>query len=167
MKILPIEEIQNMVGQETGVSNWFEINQDRINQFADATNDHQFIHVDPEAAKSTPWGTTIAHGFLTLSLLSYMTTEVGIAPENFSMAINYGLDKVRFMEAVPVDSKIRARSKLIDVQDKKSGRWLLKSAVTIEIENTEKPAAIVEITKLLLQDESRFITGEIINVGGV
>ena len=100
MKILPIEEIQNMVGQETGVSGWFEINQERINQFADATNDHQFIHVDTEAAKSTPWGTTIAHGFLTLSLLSYMSTEVGVAPENFAMAINYGLDKVRFMEAV-------------------------------------------------------------------
>ena len=153
MKILPIEEIQNMVGQETGVSGWFEINQERINQFADATNDHQFIHVDTEAAKSTPWGTTIAHGFLTLSLLSYMSTEVGVAPENFAMAINYGLDKVRFMEAVPVDSKIRARSKLIDIQDKKGGRWLLKSAVTIEIENAEKPAAIVEALTMFVVSE--------------
>ena len=106
MKILPIEEIQNMIGQEIGVSEWFEIDQERINQFATATNDHQFIHVDPEAAKNTPWGTTIAHGFLTLSLLSYMSTEAGLAPENFSMAINYGLDKVRFIEAVPVNSRI-------------------------------------------------------------
>ena len=82
-----------------------------------------------------------------------MSTEVGVAPENFAMAINYGLDKVRFMEAVPVDSKIRASSKLIDVQDKKGGRWLLKSAVTIEIENVEKPAAIVEALTMFVVPE--------------
>ena len=153
MKIYPIEEIQNMIGEEIGVSEWFEVSQERINQFAEATNDHQFIHVDPEAAKNTPWGTTIAHGFLTLSLLSYMTTEAGIAPENFSMAINYGLDKVRFMEAVPVNSKIRANSKLIDVQDKNNGRWLFKTAVTIEIQNVEKPAAIVEALTMFVVPE--------------
>ena len=153
MKILPIEEIQKMIGQETGVSEWFEISQERINNFAEATNDHQFIHVDPEAAKSTPWGTTISHGFLTLSLLSYMSTEVGLAPENFAMAINYGLDKVRFIEAVPVNSRIRASSKLLEVHDKKRGRWLLKSAVTIEIENVDKPAAIVEALTLFIIPE--------------
>ena len=154
MKILPIEEIQNMVGQQTGVSEWFEVDQSRIDQFAEATNDHQFIHIDPEAAKSTPWGTTIAHGFLTLSLLSYMSSEAGLAPENFAMAINYGLDKVRFIEAVPVNSRIRANSKLIEVQDKKGGRWLLKSSVTIEIENVEKPAAIVEALTMFVIPES-------------
>ena len=153
MKILPIEKIQQMVGQEIGVSEWFEISQERINIFAEATNDHQFIHVDSEAAKSTPWGTTIAHGFLTLSLLSYLSTEAGLAPENFTMAINYGLDKVRFLEAVPVNSRIRANSKLIEVQDKKGGRWLLKSAVTIEIENVDKPAAIVEALTLFIIPE--------------
>tara|TARA_B100001123_G_scaffold359987_1_gene415750 strand:+ start:916 stop:1383 length:468 start_codon:yes stop_codon:yes gene_type:complete len=153
MKILPIEEIQNMVGQQIGVSEWLEVDQDRINQFAEATNDHQFIHVDPEAAKNTPWGTTIAHGYLTLSLLSYMSSEAGVAPENFSMAINYGLDKVRFIEAVPVNSKIRANSTLVDVQDKKGGRWLLKSAVTIEIENVEKPAAIIEALAMFVVPE--------------
>lgn len=153
MKILPIEEIQKMIGQETGVSEWFEISQERINNFAEATNDHQFIHVDPEAAKSTPWGTTISHGFLTLSLLSYMSTEVGLAPENFAMAINYGLDKVRFIEAVPVNSRIRASSKLLEVHDKKRGRWLLKSGVTIEIENVDKPAAIIEALTMFVVPE--------------
>ena len=153
MKILPIEEIQKMVGQEIGVSEWFEISQERINNFAEATNDHQFIHVDPEAAKSTPWGTTISHGFLTLSLLSYMSTEAGLAPENFAMAINYGLDKVRFIEAVPVNSRIRANSKLLEVQDKKGGRWLLKSGITIEIENVDKPAAIIEALTMFVVPE--------------
>ena len=153
MKILPIEEIKNMVGQHIGVSEWLEVDQDRINQFAEATNDHQFIHVDPEAAKNTPWGTTIAHGYLTLSLLSYMPSEAGVIPENFSMAINYGLDKVRFIEAVPVNSKIRASSTLVDVQDKKGGRWLLKSSVTIEIENIEKPAAIIEALAMFVVPE--------------
>jgi len=153
LKILPIEEIQKMIGQETGVSEWFEISQERINNFAEATNDHQFIHVDPEAAKSTPWGTTISHGFLTLSLLSYMSTEVGLAPENFAMAINYGLDKVRFIEAVPVNSRIRASSKLLEVHDKKRGRWLLKSGVTIEIENVDKPAAIIEALTMFVVPE--------------
>ena len=153
MKILPIEEIKNMVGQHIGVSEWLEVDQDRNNQFAEATNDHQFIHVDPEAAKNTPWGTTIAHGYLTLSLLSYMSSEAGVIPENFSMAINYGLDKVRFIEAVPVNSKIRASSTLVDVQDKKGGRWLLKSSVTIEIENIEKPAAIIEALAMFVVPE--------------
>ena len=88
MKVIPASELESHIGEEVGVSDWFEVTQERINQFATATNDHQFIHVDPEAAKNTPWGTTIAHGFLTLSLLSYMSTEAGLAPENFSMAIN-------------------------------------------------------------------------------
>ena len=109
--------------------------------------------IDPEAAKNTPWGTTIAHGYLTLSLLSYMSSEAGVIPENFSMAINYGLDKVRFIEAVPVNSKIRASSTLVDVQDKKGGRWLLKSSVTIEIENIEKPAAIIEALAMFVVPE--------------
>ena len=109
MKVIPATEFENYVGQETGVSEWLEITQERINQFADATSDHQFIHVDPEMAKATPWGTTIAHGFLTLSLLTYLQADIGYMPEGLQMAINYGADKVRFMEAGPVDSKIRGR----------------------------------------------------------
>ena len=155
MKILPIEEIQNMVGQETGVSGWFEINQERINQFADATNDHQFIHVDPEAAKAapTPWDTTIAHGFLTLSLVSYMSVTSGFMPAQMQTAVNYGSDKVRFMEAVPVNSKIRGRLVLSEVNYKKNGRWLVKYTVTIEIEGKEKPAAVVEALTLYVVNE--------------
>ena len=153
MNIVPANELEKYIGQETGVSNWIEITQERINQFAEATNDHQFIHVDEEMAKATPWGTTIAHGYLTLSLVSFMSAEVGFMPENVQMAVNYGVDKVRFMEAVPVNSKIRGRFVLSDVQYKRSGRWLLKSTITIEIEGKDKPAAVVEALSLYIVKE--------------
>ena len=153
MKVVPAQELKNYLGQEVGVSDWFEVTQERINKFADATNDHQFIHVDPEMAKNTPWGTTIAHGFLTLSLLPYLSADNGIIPENIQMAVNYGTDKVRFLEAVPVDSKIRGRFVLSDVQEKAGNRWLLKSDVTIEIEGKEKPAAIAETLALFVTTE--------------
>ncbi len=153
MKVVPAQELKDYLGQEVGVSDWFEVTQERINKFADATNDHQFIHVDPEMAKNTPWGTTIAHGFLTLSLLPYLSAENGIIPENIQMAVNYGTDKVRFLEAVPVDSKIRGRFVLSDVQEKAGNRWLLKSDVTIEIEGKEKPAAIAETLALFVTTE--------------
>jgi len=153
MKVVPAQELKDYLGQEVGVSDWFEVTQERINKFADATNDHQFIHVDPEMAKNTPWGTTIAHGFLTLSLLPYLSAENGIIPENIQMAVNYGTDKVRFLEAVPVDSKIRGRFVLSGVQEKPGNRWLLKSDVTIEIEGKEKPAAIAETLALFVTTE--------------
>ena len=153
MKVIPATEFENYVGQETGVSEWLEITQERINQFADATNDHQFIHVDPEMAKATPWGTTIAHGYLTLSLLTYLQADIGYMPEGLQMAINYGADKVRFMEAVPVNSKIRARNVLTDVQYKRNGRWLLKTTCTIVIEVKDKPAAIVEALAMYVVSE--------------
>ena len=153
MKVIPAKEFENYVGQETGVTEWLEITQERINQFADATNDHQFIHVDPEMAKATPWGTTIAHGYLTLSLLTYLQADIGYMPEGLQMAINYGADKVRFMEAVPVNSKIRARNVLTDVQYKRNGRWLLKTTCTIEIEGKDKPAAIVEALAMYVVSE--------------
>ena len=153
MKVIPATVFENYVGQETGVSEWLEITQERINQFADATNDHQFIHVDPEMAKATPWGTTIAHGYLTLSLLTYLQADIGYMPEGLQMAINYGADKVRFMEAVPVNSKIRARNVLTDVQYKRNGRWLLKTTCTIEIEGKDKPAAIVEALAMYVVSE--------------
>ncbi len=151
--MVPAEEMKNYIGEEVGVSDWLEITQDRINQFAEGTNDHQFIHVDPEMAKSTPWGSTIAHGFLTLSLLSYLSADNTVMPENMQMAINYGLDKVRFMEAVPVDSKIRGRFVLTEVQDKKGGRWLTKHTATIEIEGKDKPAAVAEPLTLYVVTE--------------
>ena len=153
MKVVPASELQNHVGEEVGVSDWLEVTQERINQFAEATNDHQFIHVDTEMAKNTPWGTTIAHGFLTLSLIPYLSAENGIMPYNIQMAVNYGTDKVRFLEAVPVNSKIRGRFVLSDVQEKPGNRWLLKSDVTIEIEGKEKPAAIAETLALFVVTE--------------
>ena len=153
MKVVPASELQNHVGEEVGVSDWLEVTQERINQFAEATNDHQFIHVDTEMAKNTRWGTTIAHGFLTLSLIPYLSAENGIMPDNIQMAVNYGTDKVRFLEAVPVNSKIRGRFVLSDVQEKPGNRWLLKSDVTIEIEGKEKPAAIAETLALFVVTE--------------
>ena len=155
MNIIPANELENHIGEEIGLSEWIEVTQERINQFADATNDHQFIHVDPELAKSapTPWDTTIAHGFLTLSLVSYMSATSGFMPAEMQTAVNYGSDKVRFMEAVPVDSKIRGRFILTDAQYKKNGRWLVKTTVTIEIEGVEKPAALVETLTLYIVKE--------------
>ena len=155
MKVIPATELENHIGEEIGISEWIEVTQERINQFADATNDHQFIHVDPELAKSapTPWDTTIAHGFLTLSLVSYMSATSGFMPAEMQTAVNYGSDKVRFMEAVPVDSKIRGRFILTDAQYKKNGRWLVKTTVTIEIEGVEKPAAVIETLTLYIVKE--------------
>ena len=155
MKVIPATKLENHIGEEIGLSEWIEVTQERINQFADATNDHQFIHVDPELAKSapTPWDTTIAHGFLTLSLVSYMSATSGFMPAEMQTAVNYGSDKVRFMEAVPVDSKIRGRFILTDAQYKKNGRWLVKTTVTIEIEGVEKPAAVIETLTLYIVKE--------------
>jgi acyl dehydratase len=144
MRTVPASELPDHVGEELGVTEWLTIDQDRINAFADATLDHQFIHVDPTLAKQTPWGTTIAHGFLTLSLLSYFQFETMLAPDNMLMAINYGTDKVRFLEPVPVGSRIRARSRLVDATEKGPGRWLLKMETTIEIEGVDKPALVAE-----------------------
>ena len=145
MEIVPAAELQGLVGEELGVSDWLEIDQDRISSFADATIDHQFIHVDPEAAKATPWGTTIAHGFLTLSLLTPLTAGSLPVPENTVMAINYGTDKVRFLQPVKVDSRIRARTRLVGVDEKGPGRWLLKTEVAVEIEGDDRPALVAEL----------------------
>ena len=144
MKIMPASEMQDLVGEELGVSDWVRIDQERIDMFAEATMDHQFIHVDPEAAKATPWGTTVAHGFLTLSLITPLMSESLIVPEGMVWAINYGTDKVRFLLPVKVGSRIRARTRLGDVTDKGGGRWLLKSEVTVEIEGEERPALVAE-----------------------
>ncbi len=144
MRTVSVDELASWVGKDLGTSDWFTIDQSRIDAFAAATLDFQFIHVDPEAAKQTPWGTTIAHGFLTLSLLPHLMTGTMLAPEGTVMGINYGLDKVRFIEAVEVDSRIRAHVRLVDVADKGGGRWLLKTEVTVEIEGADKPALVAE-----------------------
>ena len=141
--LVPAEKLVDYVGQEIGSSDWFEVDQDRIDMFADATLDHQFIHIDSE--KATPlFGSTIAHGFLSLSLVPHLTSQAVLAPENLKMVFNYGLDKVRFINPVNVGSKVRTHSKCVSVDDKGDGRYLMKTEVTMEIEGVEKPAYIAE-----------------------
>lgn len=152
MQTVPIDRIPEYVGKELGVSEWLIVDQDRVNAFADATLDHQFIHVDPEAARQTPWGSTIAHGFLTLSLIPYLTSEIAIVPEGTVMVINYGTDKVRFLEPVKVGSAVRARVLLADAGGKGSGRMLFKTKVTVEIKDNEKPALVAETLMLAITE---------------
>ncbi len=143
--VINASQLQNYVGKEVGVTDWIEVDQDRINQFADATGDHQYIHIDPERAAQTPFGGTIAHGFLTLSLLSMLSSMGGgIKLENTVMGINYGLDKVRFLNPVRSGSKIRARFVLESAEEKKPGHFLMKHKVTVEIDGVDKPALIAE-----------------------
>lgn len=137
-------ELQSLIGTEVGVSSWIQIDQARIDAFAEVTNDHQFIHVNPELAKQTPFGTTIAHGFLTLSLASGMSYEAVAPLEGVVMGVNYGFDKLRFLAPVPVNSKVRGRFKLLSAEDKGGGRWLIKHELTVEIEGGDKPALIAE-----------------------
>ncbi|MFT4672332.1 MAG: acyl dehydratase [Pseudohongiellaceae bacterium] len=138
-------QLNDYIGKEVGVTDWVEIDQDRINKFADATGDHQYIHIDPERAAQTPFGTTIAHGFLTLSMIPMLSAENGgLKLENAVMGINYGLDKVRFINPVKVGSKIRGRFTLTGVEEKKPKHFLLKHTVTIDIEGEDKPALIAE-----------------------
>ncbi len=144
------EDLPGLVGQELEPSPWFEITQERVDQFADATNDHQFIHVDPERAAQTPFGGPIAHGFLSLSLLSYLNAQSGIVPDNLAMAINYGSDKVRYLAPVRVGKRIRSRQKVLEVTEKQPGRWLMKNAVTVEIEGEETPALVAEILTMFV-----------------
>jgi len=137
-------DLQSLIGQEVGVSRWIEVDQARIDAFARITEDEQFIHVDPERAKATPFGGTIAHGFLTLSLASAMSYDAVAPLEGVVMGVNYGFDKLRFLAPVPAGSKVRGRFKLLSADDKGGGRWLLKHELTVEIEGAEKPALIAE-----------------------
>lgn len=137
-------QLPDYIGKEVGVSDWLTVDQERINQFAEATGDHQYIHVDPERAAATPFGSTIAHGFLTMSLMVLMGYEGSTKLENTVMGINYGFDKLRFINPVKVNSKIRGRFKLLGAEEKKPKHYLLKHEVTVEIEGEEKPALIAE-----------------------
>ena len=137
-------DFPTLIGTDLEPSSWMEITQQRVNQFADATNDQQFIHVDPEKAAKTPFGGPIAHGFLTLSLTVYLMNEKALRPEGLIMGINYGSDKVRFIQPVRVGSRIRAHQKILEATEKHPGQWLIKTAVTIEIEHVEKPAMFAE-----------------------
>jgi len=141
-----IAQAQDYLGKDLGSSDWLEITQERVNQFAQATGDFQFIHMDPErAAKESPFGGTIAHGFLTLSLLSMLSAQSPtIKIQGCSVSINYGLDKVRFLNPVAVGSRIRAHFSLVSAVEKSPGAYLLKHKITVEVEGANKPAMIAE-----------------------
>jgi acyl dehydratase len=140
MPIAALDDIHARVGTEIGVSDWIMVDQARIDAFADTTEDRQFIHVDPAAAAQTPFGGTIAHGFLSLSLLSRMAADVMQVPDTTKMAVNYGLDRVRFIAPLRAGSRVRGRFILDGVEDKAPGQLLLRHTVTVEIENHAKPA---------------------------
>jgi acyl dehydratase len=140
MPLATLDEIRSHLGREVGVSGWITIDQARIDAFAEATEDRQFIHVDPAAAAQTPFGGTIAHGFLTLSLLSRMGAEAMLIPDGVTMAVNYGLDRVRFLAPVRSGKRVRGRFTLDSVEEKAPGQWLMRHVVTVEIEGEEKPA---------------------------
>lgn len=149
-EIVKLADLPGMVGRELEPSDWLEISQERVNEFASATNDDQFIHVDPQRAAQTPFGGPIAHGYLTLSLLSFFRAQSGIEPEGTVTAINYGSDKVRYLAPVRVGKRIRSRSKILEVREKKPNQWLIKTSVTIDIEDEDTPALIAEILGLYL-----------------
>jgi len=144
-KSIKVRDLPAMVGVDLEPSDWLQVTQERVNQFADATNDHQFIHVKPLRAKFTPFRGTIAHGFLVLSLISYLVQQNALRPSGLKMALNYGSDKVRFLAPVRVGKRIRAHQKIVDVTEKKPGHWLVKNEITIEIENEDTPALVAEI----------------------
>ena len=147
--IVPADQLIDFVGKDIGSSDWFEVDQDRIDQFADVTQDHQFIHVDSE--KATPlFGSTIAHGFLSLSLIPHLTSQAVLAPENLKHVFNYGLDKVRFINPVNVGSKVRTHSKIASVDDKGDGRYLIKTEITMEIEGVDKAAFVAEALSMFI-----------------
>jgi acyl dehydratase len=142
-------ELPSLQGRELDPSAWMEIDQERVDRFADVTEDHLFIHVDPERAAQTPFGGTIAHGFLTLSLLPRLIAEQAPPIEGLQMAVNYGCDRLRFLQPVRVGSRIRARQQYLEVTEKRPGRWLVRSLITVEIENEPQPALVAESLALL------------------
>lgn len=140
MPLASLYEIRSRVGEEIGVSSWLTVDQARIHAFAEATEDRQFIHTDAEAAAQTPFGGTIAHGFLSLSLLSRMGAEAMLIPDGVKMAVNYGLDRVRFLAPVKSGACVRGRFTLDSVEEKAPGQVLMRHTVTVEIEGEDKPA---------------------------
>jgi acyl dehydratase len=136
-------ELLNAVGQQLGKSDWLEITQDRIDKFAEATGDHQWIHVDPERAKDGPFGSTIAHGYLTQSLVNMFLPQI-VEVQGISMGVNYGADKLRFPAPVPVGSRVRGAAELIGVTRTKDAGYQATIRVTVEIEGGERPACVID-----------------------
>lgn len=147
---MSLEDFKSCEGKELEPSGWLLVDQARIDQFADATNDRQFIHIDPDRAATTPFGSTIAHGFLTLSLLSYLMGQHMPIPYGTTMGINYGSNKVRFLQPVKVNSRVRARTRIDSISERAGHQFLVKSTVSVEIENESRPALIAEILSLYI-----------------
>ena len=146
-----IATIDDFVGRELGISDWVVIDQSRINAFAECTGDKQWIHVNEERAKrESPFGGTIAHGYLTLSLLAALAMEIGLIPEDASAGLNYGLDKVRFMTAVRAGARVRNRVTLTSVEKKSGGRVIVKTMNELQVEGEEKPALVAETLAMLV-----------------
>jgi acyl dehydratase len=147
---IALARLQEKIGSETGLSRWFEITQARIDAFADVTEDWQFLHVDPEAAKATPFGGTIAHGFLTLSMLSAIAYDALPRVEGTAMGVNYGFDKIRFVAPVRAGARIRGRFRLEALTQRSPLEWQARNKVTVEIEGSDKPALIGEWLSLFV-----------------
>ena len=139
---MTLEELQAKVGETIGTSDWYLLDQERIDRFADCTEDHQFIHVDPEAARATPFGQTIAHGFLSVSMLAPMIARLDKPP--FQMTVNYGFNKLRFLAPVKSGNRVRGHFKLIEMTEKRPGQWQQTVEATVEIEGEDKPALTAE-----------------------
>jgi acyl dehydratase len=147
---IPAAELPDLAGRELEPSSWLKVTQDRINRFADATNDHQFIHVSRLRAALTPFRKPIAHGFLSLSLLTYLNSEKALVPDNLQMVINYGADRLRFVAPVRVGKRIRSHQKIVSVTERKPGQWLIRNDVSVEIEGEDKPALVAEMLALYI-----------------
>jgi acyl dehydratase len=154
IEVLPLAKIKERIGTELGVSDWFTVTQDQMNRFADLTGDHQWIHVDVERSAQGPFGRTIASGYMTASLIPMFGSQVGVFPEGTTMAINYGLNKLRLLNPVLEGSRIRGRIALTDVVEKPGGRILITNTNTIEIEGQEKPACVAEVLTLFFTEQA-------------
>jgi acyl dehydratase len=145
MPVVTKEEMFALKGKDIGSSDWMLIDQDRVNKFADATDDHQFIHIDPERAKMTPFGQTIAHGFLSLSLLPVLTAKADLPRlDGVKMGVNYGGNKTRFIAPVKVGKRVRGHFKMLDIEEKRPGQFQQTLEFTLEIEGEDKPALMAE-----------------------
>jgi len=144
MPLASLERIRSKVGTLVGTSPWIEIGQQAIDAFAEVTGDHQFIHVDPEAAKDSPFGSTVAHGFLTLSLLSQMAYSAMYLPPDMRMSANYGFERVRFLAPVRAGKRVRGHFTLVEMEEKRPGEWRFLHNVSVEIEGEDKPALIAD-----------------------
>lgn len=145
MAIVTKEEMLAFVGKHIGTSEWLQIDQDRVNKFAEATGDFQFIHVDPEKAKLTPFGGPIAHGFLSLSLLPVLMAEADLPRmDGVKMGVNYGGNKTRFIAPVKVGKRVRGHFKMLELEEKRPGQWQQTVEFTLEIEGEDKPALMAE-----------------------